>query len=78
MSWVTVSVLASLDQAPVWSIQCCTIGIYCFPLSMQHLGARAKTACLKIRIRHVCQQTGGAVSSYHYEDPIKRARLVQS
>jgi hypothetical protein len=40
MNWVTVSVLTSLDRAPVWSIQYYKIGIYCFPLSMQHLSFR--------------------------------------
>jgi len=34
LNWVTVSVLTSLDRAPVGSIQCCKIGIYWFPLSM--------------------------------------------
>jgi hypothetical protein len=62
MSWVTVSVLASLDRSPVVSIQYYQIGIYCFSLIMQYLGARAKTGCLEIRIRHAYQQTGGAVS----------------
>ena len=77
MSWVTVSVLNSLDRAPVASIQYYEIGIYCFPLSMQNLGARAKTGCLENMIRHVYQLTGGTVS-YHYKDPIKCVRLVQS
>jgi hypothetical protein len=44
MNWVTVSVLTSLDRAPVGSIQYYKIGIYCFPLSMQHLGARARVS----------------------------------
>jgi hypothetical protein len=44
MSWVTVSVLTLLDRAPVGSIQNYKIGIYCFPLSMQHLGARARVS----------------------------------
>ena len=44
MNWVTVSVLTLLDRAPVGSIQNYKIGIYCFPLSMQHLGARARVS----------------------------------
>jgi hypothetical protein len=62
MSWVVANVLASLDRAMVVSIQYYKIGIYCFPLSMLHLGARAKTGSLEIRIRHAYQQTGDAVS----------------
>ena len=62
MSWVTVSVLASLDRVPVVSIKYYEICVHCFRLSTQHLGTRTKTGCLEISIRHAYQQTGGAVN----------------